>query len=300
MSSSSASEPLWHKPVGIALALCSGFFIGVSFILKKKGLIQSSQRHGVACKSSNYLKNPLWWSGLILMGLGEGANFGAYAFVPAVLVTPLGALSVVVSAVLSSIFLKEVLSFPAKVGCAQCLVGAIIIVLHSPTSNSTATIPEFFAYVVAPGFLAYCFVMLFVTLYLIHSVAPRHGDRHPIVYISICSIVGSFLVLSIQGFGAAVVYSGSHWGDNNQFLQWPIYPLMAFIAFTVCTQIHFLNKALNQFSTAIVTPVYYVFFTTSTLLSSAVLFRGFPVDSVVSAMTLVMGFLVIVGGVALL
>jgi hypothetical protein len=34
--------------------------------------------------------------------VGEGLNFGAYAFVPASLVTPLGALSVLVTAVLVS------------------------------------------------------------------------------------------------------------------------------------------------------------------------------------------------------
>ena len=44
-----------------------------------------------------YLKEPLWWAGLILMAGGEGANFTAYAFAPASLVTPLGALSVIVA-----------------------------------------------------------------------------------------------------------------------------------------------------------------------------------------------------------
>jgi uncharacterized membrane protein len=36
--------------------------------------------------------------------------------------TPLGALSVVISAVLSSIFLKEKLSFFGWMGCALCIV----------------------------------------------------------------------------------------------------------------------------------------------------------------------------------
>lgn len=34
--------------------------------------------------------------GLITMVVGEAANFSAYAFAPAILVTPLGALSVLV------------------------------------------------------------------------------------------------------------------------------------------------------------------------------------------------------------
>jgi hypothetical protein len=139
-----------------------------------------------------------------------------------------------------------------------------------------------------------------IVFYLIYKVSPVYGDSNPIVYISICSLVGSFLVLSVQGFGSAIAYSGRHWDDDNQFLKWEFYLLLAFIILTIMGQIHFLNKALNQFSTAIVSPVYYVFFTSATLISSAVLFRGFAVESLASGVSLVMGFLVIVGGVALL
>lgn len=49
------------------------------------------------------------------MGIGELANFAAYTFAPASLVTPLGALSVLVSAVLSSKFLNETLNSLGKV-----------------------------------------------------------------------------------------------------------------------------------------------------------------------------------------
>ena len=49
------------------------------------------------------------------MGIGEAANFAAYAFAPASLVTPLGALSVLVAAVLSSKFLNENLNLLGKV-----------------------------------------------------------------------------------------------------------------------------------------------------------------------------------------
>ena len=54
---------------------------------------------------------------MTLMIVGEICNFVAYAFVDAILVTPLGALSVVVTTILSAIFLKERLSFVGKIGC---------------------------------------------------------------------------------------------------------------------------------------------------------------------------------------
>lgn len=49
------------------------------------------------------------------MALGEVFNFAAYAFAPASVVTPLGALSVIVAAILSSKYLNEQLNLLAKV-----------------------------------------------------------------------------------------------------------------------------------------------------------------------------------------
>ena len=49
------------------------------------------------------------------MGVGELSNFAAYAFAPASLVTPLGALSVLVSSILASKLLNEKLNLLGKV-----------------------------------------------------------------------------------------------------------------------------------------------------------------------------------------
>lgn len=56
---------------------------------------------------------------------------------------------------------------------------------------------------------------------------------------------------------------------------------------------------MNIFNAALVTPTYYVFFTSTTIITSAVLFRGFHGTGVQIA-TVVMGFLVICSGVVLL
>lgn len=83
--------------------------------------------------------------------VGEIANFAAYAFAPAILVTPLGALSVLIGAVLGSYFLKEVLGTLGKLGCAICLIGSVIIVLHAPPDKEITTIDEILHYAIQPG-----------------------------------------------------------------------------------------------------------------------------------------------------
>ncbi|KAK1299587.1 hypothetical protein QJS10_CPB13g00923 [Acorus calamus] len=75
---------------GFVLAVVSSAFIGASFILKKKGLKRSGASGPRAGAGGyRYLLEPLWWIGMITMIVGEIANFIAYIFAPAVLVTPL-------------------------------------------------------------------------------------------------------------------------------------------------------------------------------------------------------------------
>lgn len=83
--------------------------------------------------------------------MGEVCNFAAYAFAPAILVTPLGALSVLIGAVLGSYFLKEELGTLGKLGSAICLIGAVVIVLHAPPDEEIETIDQILQYAIQPG-----------------------------------------------------------------------------------------------------------------------------------------------------
>jgi hypothetical protein len=58
--------------------------------------MEASEHHGFEGDGFAYLQRPTWWAGIIIMVIGEIANFAAYAFAPAILVTPLGALSVLI------------------------------------------------------------------------------------------------------------------------------------------------------------------------------------------------------------
>lgn len=83
---------------GVILAISSSIFIGSSFVIKKQGLKKAGENGKRAGSGGHsYLLEPWWWAGMLSMIIGEGANFAAYAYAPAVLVTPLGALSMIVS-----------------------------------------------------------------------------------------------------------------------------------------------------------------------------------------------------------
>lgn len=133
--------------------------IGTSFVITKKGLNEASERHGFEGDGFSYLKTPLWWAGISTLVIGEVANFAAYAFAPAILVTPLGALSVLIGAILGAYFLDEELGILGKLGCATCLIGSVVIVLHAPPDKDIQTVDQILQYALHFGmkFTLTCF-----------------------------------------------------------------------------------------------------------------------------------------------
>ncbi|KAG9504531.1 hypothetical protein J7337_004504 [Fusarium musae] len=292
-----SDRPGFYKPVGIGLAVGSGVFIGISFVLKKVGLLRANEKYNeVAGEGYGYLKNFYWWAGMTLMIIGEILNFVAYAFTDAILVTPLGALSVVITAILSAIFLKERLSMVGKVACFLCIVGSVVIVMNAPHTSSVSDIQEMQKYFITPGFLTYAGLIIVGSIATALWAGPRYGNKNMLVYISICSWIGGLSVVSTQGLGAAIIA----WiGGKPQYKEWFLWVLFVFVIGTLLTEIIYLNKALNIYNAALVTPTYYVYFTSTTIITSAILFQGFK-GTAQSIVTVVLGFLTICSGVVLL
>lgn len=97
----------------------------------------------------------------------------------------------------------------------------------------------------------YCFTVLVFTLVMIYGVAPRYGRSNPIVYISICSTVGSVSVMAIKGFGVAVKLT---FGGKNQFSHPSTYVFGIVVALCILVQMNYFNKALDTFSTNVYVP----------------------------------------------
>jgi hypothetical protein len=149
------------------------------------------------------------------------------------------------------------------------------------------------------GFVLYALFSISLAIYLIFAVCPQYGQTNILVYIAICSLIGSLSVMACKGLSIAIklTFSGS-----SQLLN----PLAWFFAISVATcitiQMNYLNKALDIFNTSIVTPIYYVMFTTLTIIASAILFQEWkvlehPIKDTVGALC---GFSTIIFGVFLL
>ncbi|XP_036714734.1 magnesium transporter NIPA1 isoform X3 [Balaenoptera musculus] len=155
------------------------------------------------CRSTSYLTDIVWWAGTIAMAVGQIGNFLAYTAVPTVLVTPLGALGVPFGSILASYLLKEKLNILGKLGCLLSCAGSVVLIIHSPKSESVTTQAELEEKLTNPVFVGYLCIVLLTLLLLIFWIAPAHGPTNIMVYISICSLLGSFTVPSTKGIGLA-------------------------------------------------------------------------------------------------
>ncbi|KAG6762285.1 hypothetical protein POTOM_032777 [Populus tomentosa] len=261
---------------GFILALMSSLFIGASFIIKKKGLRRAAAASGVRAGIGgfSYLLEPLWWLGMITMIIGEVANFVAYAFAPAVLVTPLGALSIIVSAVLAQFILNEKLHQLGILGCVMCIAGSVVIVIHAPQEHPITSVQEICSMATQP------------------DLSREVTDKN-VIY----AFLGQHKVMSVKALGTALKLT---FEGNNQLLYPETWFFVFIVATCVITQMNYLNKALDTFNTAVVSPIYYVMFTSLTILASVIMFKDWDGQSVGNIISEICGFIVVLSGTILL
>jgi len=88
--------------------------------------------------------------------------------------------------------------------------------------------------------------------------------------------MGSLSVMSVKALGTSLKLT---FEGTNQLIYPETWFFMLVVATCVLTQMNYLNKALDTFNTAIVSPIYYVMFTTLTILASIIMFKDWSGQS---------------------
>uniref|UniRef100_A0A8R7QN73 Probable magnesium transporter n=2 Tax=Triticum TaxID=4564 RepID=A0A8R7QN73_TRIUA len=226
---------------GLTLAMSSSAFIGSSFVIKKIGLKKagdSGARARAGSGGHSYLYEPLWWLGMVTM--------------------------------LAHFILKERLHMFGVVGCILCVVGSVGIVLHAPKEREINSVEEIWHFATQPGFIVYSCVAVVGALFLIFWAVKRSGHRKMLVYIAICSLMGSLTVISVKAVAIALKLSFS---ESNQFIYVQTWFFIFVVIICCLVQLNYLNKALDSFNTAVVSPVYYVMFTILTILANMIMYK---------------------------
>lgn len=184
----------------------------------------------------------------------------------------------------------------------------------------------------------YCFFVLTFSLYMIYRVAPKHGTSNPLVYVSICSLVGSVSVMAVKGFGVALKLT---FGGNNQLWRAGTWIFAFTVAGCIAVQMNYFVRVLGMLletrkalltlwiaeqgaghlpddresslapqgrpkvhsdapERQVVNPSYYVCFSSSTLIASVILFRGLNSSGAKDTFSLLCGLFIISLGIYLL
>ncbi|XP_062841978.1 NIPA-like protein 2 [Trichomycterus rosablanca] len=277
--------------LGILIAICGNLLISISLNTQKYTHIQQSQE-----STKSYYKNHLWWCGILLMGIGELGNFAAYGFAPASLIAPLGCVSVIASAVISVVFLKETLRASDVLGGALALTGTFLLVNFAPHSAPHVTANMVERCLISWQFLAYFFfeVVLFcILLYLYKCV----NLKHVVIVMLLVALLASVTVISVKAVSGMIIETIR--GSQLQ-LMYPIFYIMFFIMIVSCAfQIKFLNEAMKLFDAMEIVPINYVFFTASAVVAGILFYEEFYGLSIIYILLFVCGCICAFTGVFL-
>ena len=206
--------------------------------------------------------------------------------------------AVIVTTILASKFLNESVNILGKIGCFLTIVGATVVVLNAPKDGEIRSLDNLTQMLLDDGFMIYCTFVVTLSIVLVIYFSPRYGRNNVLVYIVICSVIGSLSVMCCKGIGLAITETVA--GIANDFRKWTFWVLLISAVFTVCVQINYLNRSLDIFDASLVTPVYYVFFTGFVMVASSVLFKEWGKMSSERALCLFCGFFTIVSGLFLI
>uniref|UniRef100_A0A1A7YKM7 NIPA-like domain containing 2 n=1 Tax=Iconisemion striatum TaxID=60296 RepID=A0A1A7YKM7_9TELE len=259
-------SPLQIYLLGILVSICGNVLISISLNIQKYAHVRQAQRG-----SKPYYTSVMWWSGVVLMGVGELGNFAAYGFAPASLIAPLGCVSVIASAVISVFFLKETIRASDIVGGTLAITGTYLLVTFAPHTSTHITAHLVQYYTISWHFLLYLFIEVVLFCFLLY-LYKRRNVKHIVIVMLLVALLASLTVISVK------VVSGMITETIKGQLQliYPIFYVMLVVMVASCAfQIKFLNQAMKMFDATEVVPINFVFFTASAIVAGIVFYQEF-------------------------
>lgn len=97
------------------------------------------------------------------------------------------------------------------------------------------------------GFQFYAVFVMVSTLVLVFLVSPKYGHKNMLVYVSICSLVGSISVVGVKGLAIALKLS---FAGHNQFRSGSTWGFVVLVVVSIVTQMNYLNKVFPKINLA--------------------------------------------------
>ncbi|KFV81876.1 NIPA-like 2, partial [Struthio camelus australis] len=269
--------------LGVLLAAAGNFLISVSLSIQKCAHLR------LACQADPkpYYTSKLWWCGIILLALGEMGNFTAYGFAPAALVAPLGCVSVIGSAFISVLFLKETMRAADILGGTLAVAGTYFLVTFTPNVPQELTAKKVQNYLVSWPFVIYAILEIIAFSILLYFY-KRKAVKHIVVLLMMVALLASLTVIAVKAVAGMITLSVK----GKMQLTYPVFYIMCILMAASCAfQVKFLNQAMELYEVTAVVPVNFVFSTTSAILSGVIFYQEFQSAALLSVFMFLFGCL---------
>ncbi|KAI8854426.1 magnesium transporter [Chytridium lagenaria] len=259
---------------------------------KPRGLRQEKVHYRV--------RDPIWLCGIALCYCGEiFGNWFALSYIPAAIVTPLGIVSVLCSAFLSSCFLGEVINYRQRNGYMLIILSVFAILWIAPTSIDKLgrTPTEVFENLSQPLFITgFSGIFLLLSILLFQILVRRRETL--MLMVSVCSLFGAAVVVSGKIISVVARLSLEQDTpvdrDTAADISSAICVLVVIAGASIAAQEFFKQEVLTRFSVSIVQPIGFAAFNVTAVLSNIILFQEIETVSGMLSFFLVFGIAIAV------
>ncbi|EGX48680.1 hypothetical protein AOL_s00079g319 [Orbilia oligospora ATCC 24927] len=230
---------------------------------------RSPSKNGGVGGAPPYLRSKWWWTGIILMTIGECGNFLAYGFAPASIVSPLGVVALISNCLIAPLMLKEPFRRRDLLGVVIAIFGVAVVVSSSQPKEEKLTPGQIWWEISQTPFEVYFTItctLIVVLLYL----SGKHGSRFILIDLGLVGLFGGYTALATKGVSSLLSSS------LYKIVTYPVFYLLVIILVsTAVLQIKYLSRSLQRFDSTQVIPTQFVLFNIFTVTGSAILYRDF-------------------------
>ena len=264
---------------------------------------------------SHYSASVLWRCGLLLIIFGSLFDVAALALGPQSLIAPLGSLTLVSNIACAYCLLRERVSRYDIGATALIVIGSSIAIGWGKKEEVTYTVQQLFGFYHQAEFITYATAVILFCIWCytqLHKLERLEADegkesplylsqrsRHRFYYPALAGTIGAQSVLFAK---CTVELFMNTFGEqqNNMFVEWPSYVVMACMFGSIFAQIRYLNEGLRRFSSTYSIPVFQAFWILVSVVSGLIYYREWQGLDTVSCVMFSLGVCVTVSGVVML
>ncbi|XP_066528186.1 NIPA-like protein 3 [Hoplias malabaricus] len=286
--------------IGTLLAIFGNLLISISVSIQKHSHVKLAGSKD----PRQFYRTKSWWSGFVLMLVGEGMLFVSYAFAPLSLIAPLSAVSVIASCILGFLFLREkwkpkeflkryILSF---LGCVLTIGGTYLFVTFGPNTHEKLNGENIVKHLIGWPFLLYLLLEI-ITFCLILYFYKQRNANYLVLILLLVALLGSVTVIAVKAVSGMVVLSI----QESLQLTYPIfYVMIVCMVATIVFQASFLSQASHLYDSSLIACVNYIFSTVFAVAAGAIFYLEFNHEDILHICMFLLGCAVCFLGVFLI